>query len=32
MIIACQQIAELQQLEWNNTNWIGYVATIEAAV
>jgi len=28
MIINCQQIAVLQQFEWNHPDWIGYVATI----
>jgi len=32
MLIICQQSAVLQRFEWNNPDWIGYVATIEAAV
>jgi len=32
MIIVCQQIAVLQRCEWNHTDSIGYVDTIESAV
>ena len=31
-IIICQQTAVLQQFEWNHTDWIGYVATIDGSV
>jgi len=32
MMIVCQQIRERQRVAGNDPDWIGYVATIEAAV
>jgi len=32
VIIVCQQIAEPQWFEWNHSDWIGCVETIESAV
>jgi len=32
MITICQQIAVPQHVEWNYTDWIGYVATTDVFV
>jgi len=32
MFITCQQVAGQQRSEWNHTDWIGYVDTIEVYV